>query len=153
VREGKSKKARPMFAVMRSRNDEATKEMPLHIPFKIERVVEVADVKCKNTHKSHRLMLLRTAQPLKDESVWNRSWNREEASNKYSQLSLQVAEKLTEPALLKSKTIILLNYKLFRSLFVLHRPEPVNFTDMIILRKELLFEEKFKCRYEVTANS
>lgn len=68
-------------------------------------------------------------------------------------MSLQVAEKLTEPALLKSKTITLLNYKLFRSLFALYRPEPVNFTDMIILRKELLFEEKFKCRYEVTAKS
>lgn len=68
-------------------------------------------------------------------------------------MSLQVAEKLTEPAMLKSKTIILLNYKLFRSLFTLYRPEPVNFTDMIILRKELHFEEKFKCRYEVTAKS
>jgi hypothetical protein len=68
-------------------------------------------------------------------------------------MSLQVAEKLTEPALLKSKTIIMLNYKLFRSIFTISRPEPVNFTEMIILRKDLLFEEKFKCRYEVTAKS
>ncbi len=133
MREGKGK-GRPMFAVMRGRSDEATKELALHMPFKIERVVEVGDVKCKNSHKSHRLLLVRTPQ-LREESVWNRSWNREEPGNKYSQLSLQVAEKLTEPTLLKSKTIMLLNYKLFRSLFLFYRPEPVNFTDMIILRK------------------
>jgi hypothetical protein len=47
----------------------------------------------------------------------------------------------------------LINYKLFRSLFAFYRPEFVNFADMIILRKELQFEEKFKCRYEITAKS
>lgn len=65
-----------MFAVMRTKNEEEAKEIPLHVPMKIERVVEVADIKSKNRHKSHRLLLLRTTQQLKDESVWNKSWSR-----------------------------------------------------------------------------
>jgi hypothetical protein len=61
---------------MRSKNDEGAKEIPMHIPMKIERVVEVPDIKSKNSHKSHRLLLLRTTQQLEDESVWNKNWNR-----------------------------------------------------------------------------
>lgn len=55
--------------------------------------------------------------------------------------------------MLKSKNLIVINYKLFRSIFSLLRFEPVNFNTMIILRKDIQFEEKFKCRYEITAKS
>jgi hypothetical protein len=153
VKEGKSKKQRPLFAIMRGRNDEIGKEITLNYPMRIEDLVEIPDNKCKNSHKSHRLLLVRTLVPLKEEAAWNKSWNREEANNKYAQLSLQLADKLAEPGLLKSKTLLLLNYKLFRSVFTLYRLEPVNFAEMIILRKDIQFEEKFKCRYEFTAKS
>ena len=60
---------------------------------------------------------------------------------------------MTDPSTLKSKNLIVLNYKLFRSIFSLLRFEPVNYDTMIILRKDIQFEEKYKCRYEITAKS
>lgn len=68
-------------------------------------------------------------------------------------MTLQLGEKVVDASLLKSKDVMLLNFKLFREIFSLYHIEPLNFADMIILRKELQFEEKFKCRYEVTAIS
>jgi hypothetical protein len=50
----------------------------------------VTDSKCKNSHKSHRLLIIRTGAQLKEEASWNKNWNREEGGNKYGQLSLQV---------------------------------------------------------------
>ena len=88
--EGKAKKPKSMFAVMRNKIMEESREIALHTPLKIEQVVELSDNKCRNTHKSHRLFMIRNAVPLKEEASWNKSWNREEGGNKYGQLSLQV---------------------------------------------------------------
>jgi hypothetical protein len=121
--------------MMRLRAEGLGKDIPLNIPIKIDEVFELIDNKCKNNHKSHRLMLLRVTESLKEESSWNKSWNREDAGNKYSQMNMQIADKLAEASILKSKSIVLLNYKLFRSIMSLFRFEPINFTTMIILRK------------------
>ena len=35
------------------------KEFPINIPLKIDDLVEIPDNKSKNTHKSHRLLLMK----------------------------------------------------------------------------------------------
>lgn len=48
-----------LYAMKRMRNDKITNEFVVNKPIRIEHAVELPDNKCKNSHKSHRLMLLR----------------------------------------------------------------------------------------------
>jgi len=48
---------------------------------------------------------------------------------------------------------LFISYQLFRKVFNLLRMRKVDWALNIVLRKDLLFEEKHKCRYEITAKS
>lgn len=54
-----NKKQRFHYGIVRARAESLGKEFPINIPLKIDDLVEIADNKSKNSHKSHRLLLMK----------------------------------------------------------------------------------------------
>ena len=46
------------------------------VPYRILDFVELQDGKSKNSHKSHRLLLMKTEKEILNEVDWNISWNK-----------------------------------------------------------------------------
>ena len=123
----------------------------MNAPLKIYYALQIANAEKKNKHKSHRLLFFNSREPT-NQKEWNRGWSKELTDSKYYK-NRKVIEEAANKKIAENVNNVVLNYKLFRKGFNLLRLSRVDWEQQIILRKELQFEEKFKCRYELTPKS
>ena len=122
------------------------------MPLKVDYAFQIPDNAKKNKHKSHRLLVMEPSVQLAEEREWNKKWSKKVEDNKF-QKSKDVMKDLCDIGLINDVQHLFLNYQLFRKGFNLMRLRKVDWQLNIVLRKEIQFEEKHRCRYEITAKS
>lgn len=91
-----------------------------------------------------------------NQDKWNPNWHQGNSNNKFQQFEVRIDASLkaknSRVEILKESNLTLMNFKLFRSVFTsLLLMEKPDFDHCIVLRKTIEFEEKFKCKYELSS--